>query len=58
MGIVTFKEKYTDEIVSQWISEIEDLSQIAKIKPQAAYCCFTTGFKHSYVPYAYNTEHK
>ena len=28
------------------ISEIEVLSQIAKVEHQAAYCCFTTGFKH------------
>ena len=32
--------------MSQWISKIEVLSQIAKVEPQAAYCCFTTGFKH------------
>ena len=32
--------------MSQWISEIEILSQIANVEPQAAYCCFTTGFKH------------
>ena len=32
--------------MSQWISEIEVLSQIAKVEPQAAYCCFTAGFKH------------
>ena len=46
IGIFTFKKKYIDEIVSQWISKIEVLSQIAKVEPQAAYCCFTTGFKH------------
>ena len=46
IGIFTFKKKYIDEIVSQWISKIEVLSQIAKVEPQAAYCCFATGFKH------------
>ena len=46
IGTFTFKKQYVDEIVSQWISEIEVLSQIAKVEPQAAYCCFTTGFKH------------
>ena len=45
IGTFTFKKQYVDEIVSQWISEIEVLSQIAKVEPQAAYCCFTTGFK-------------
>ena len=33
--------------MSQWISEMELLSHIAKVEPQAAYCCFTTGFKHN-----------
>ena len=47
IGTFTFKKQYVDEIVSQWISEIEVLSQIAKVEPQAAYCCFTTGFKHN-----------
>ena len=32
--------------MSQWISEIEVLSQIAKVEPEAVYCCFATGFKH------------
>ena len=32
--------------MSQWISEIEILSQISKVEPQAAHRCFTTGFKH------------
>ena len=48
-----------DEVVSQWKFEIEVLSQIAKVEPQAAYCCFTTGFKHKgYLLYAYSTQHK
>ena len=46
IGIFTFKKQCIYEIVSQWISKIEVLSQIAKVEPQAAYCCFTTGFKH------------
>ena len=32
--------------MSQLISEIEVLSQIAKKEPQAPYYCFTTDFKH------------
>ena len=30
IGTFTFKEQYAGEIASQWISEIEALSQIAK----------------------------
>ena len=26
---------------------MELLSHIANVEPQAAYCCFTTGFKHN-----------
>ena len=32
--------------MSQWISGTEVPSHIAKVEPQAAYYCFTTGFKH------------
>ena len=46
LGTLSFKREYINEFVTQWISEIEVLSQIAKIEPQVAYCCFTTGFKH------------
>ena len=46
LGTLSFKREYVNELVTQWISEIEVLSQTAKIEPQAAYCCFTTGFKH------------
>ena len=47
LGTLSFKREYVNELVTQWISEIEVLSQIAKIEQQAAYCCFTTGFKHN-----------
>ena len=46
LGTTVFKKEYINNKVTQWIAEIEILSQIAKIEPQAAYCCFTTGFKH------------
>ena len=55
IGIFTFKKQYIDEIVSQWISKIEVLSQIAKVEPQAAYCCFTAGFKHKVTYLMYTT---
>ena len=47
IGAYTFKKQYVDKIVSQYISKIEVLSQIAKAEPQAAYCCLRTGFKHN-----------
>ena len=48
-GTFTFKKQYVDEIVSQWISEFEVLSQNAKVEPQAA---------SGYLSHAYNTQHK
>ena len=45
LGTLSLKTEYVNDLVTQWISEIEVLSQIAKIESQAAYCCFTTGFK-------------
>ena len=36
-------------------SEIKVSHQIANLEPQAAYCCFITGFKHKVsLLYAYN----
>ena len=49
IGTFTFKKQYVGETVSQWISEIEVLSQISKVEPQDGYCCFTTGFKHKVI---------
>ena len=38
LGTLSFKREYFNQLVTQWISEIEVLSQIAKIEPQAGYC--------------------
>lgn len=45
IGTVTFKKQFVDELITQLISEIEVLSQIAKKELQAGYCCFTTVVK-------------
>ena len=37
IGTFAFKKQYVDETVSQWIFEIEVLSQIAKAEPQAVF---------------------
>ena len=34
------------EIVNQWIKELQMLCKIILFDPQAAYSCFVTGFKH------------
>ena len=45
IGKFIFKKQYIYEIASQWLSKIKVLSHIPKVEPQAAYCCFTTGFR-------------
>ena len=40
------KKKYVQELVDEWKSQIEKLSDIARSEPQAAYSAFTAGFKH------------
>ena len=40
------KEDYVGELVEEWVSQLEVLSEIAKSEPQAEYSAFTAGFKH------------
>ena len=40
------KEKYVRELVDDWVSQLDVLSEIARSEPQAAYSAFTSGFKH------------
>ena len=46
IGTANFKQNYMKEKISQWIQELRILNKIASYKPQAAYSCFITGFKH------------
>ena len=38
--------RYVNDLVQEWLSELEILTSIAKSEPQAAYAAFTGGFKH------------
>ena len=46
IGTANFKQNYMKEKINQWIQELRILSKIAWHKPQAAYSCFITVFKH------------
>ena len=46
IGSISYKKQYVNNKVENWINEIRILSQIAKTEPQAAYSCFTSGWKH------------
>lgn len=39
-------EEYVKELMNDWVSQLEVLSEIAKTEPQAAYSAFTAGFQH------------
>ncbi len=45
LGKREFKEKYLQEKVKVLKAELETLSEFAKTQPQAAYACYTHGFK-------------
>ena len=41
IGSETFKQKYVQEEIDQWIKELHVLCKIARCEPQAAYSDFT-----------------
>ncbi|CAM1325038.1 Uncharacterised protein r2_g3392 [Pycnogonum litorale] len=45
IGDITHKRQYVQSLVCEWISQLELLSDIAKMEPQAAYTAYTYGFK-------------
>ena len=46
IGSETFKQKYVQEQIDQWIKELRVLCRIAWREPQAACPGFIIGFKH------------
>ena len=48
IGSESYKEQYISEKINEWKDELHVLSEIAKIEPQAAYSCFTSGYKHKF----------
>ena len=46
VGIEDGAQTYVTELLNEWMSELETLTNIAKSEPQAAYSAFTAGFKH------------
>ena len=48
IGDLSFKEDYIKEKVESWRQQLELLSQIAELQPQAAYSAYINGFKHKF----------
>ena len=46
IGLETFKQKYVQEKIYQWIKDLHVLCKIAWCEPQAAYSGFIKGFNH------------
>ena len=46
VGTLNFKNIYVKEKVNEWISELQLLSKIAVLEPQANYFVYTAGFNH------------
>ena len=46
VGTEEFKDIYMEKKVLEWTNQLEVLSKIAAVEPQAAYCAFVGGFKH------------
>ena len=54
IGSETFKEKYVQEKIDEWIKELGVLYKIAWCEPQVAYSGFIKGFKHQPIYFSSN----
>ena len=43
LGTSSFKQKYVEQKVEDWVKELQQLSELAKAEPQLAYSAYTTG---------------
>ena len=46
IGTTTFKENYVKDKVQKWVADVENLTEIARDEPQAAYIAYTRGLCH------------
>lgn len=46
MAQMATRKRYVNEKIRDLIKQLKVLSQIVQIEPQAAYTCYTSGFKH------------
>ena len=45
IGSQEFKAEYCQQLIKDWVQQLENLSEIAKIEPQSAYSAFISGFQ-------------
>lgn len=46
IGSDNYRQEYVEELVKDWVSQLEILSEVANTEPQAAYSAFLSGFRH------------
>ena len=46
MGTTEASEQYVQELLNDWVEQLQELTKIAKSEPQAAYSAFVSGFQH------------
>ena len=56
IGSKDFKDKYCQEKVDKWCSEMGSLTEISRSQPHAAYVAFTKGFKSKFTYYLRTIE--
>ena len=49
IGTQSYKNKYCNKMVNQWINELEVLCEFATIEPHAAYTAFTKGYYSKFI---------
>ena len=42
------KSEYVQCLIGRWCNQLQVLSEIAKLDPQAAYAAFVSGFRHRF----------
>ena len=48
IGSENYKKEYSEELIGNWMSDLETLSEIAKTQPQSAYAAYTKGYKSKF----------
>ena len=46
IGTTTFRDNYLSNKVQKWVADVENLTEIARDEPQAAYVAYTKGLCH------------
>ena len=58
VGTTEYKEKYVSDLITNWISELESLSDIAESDPHCAYSAYVHGLSHKWQYYGRHYNYK